>query len=225
MQSYVEYGQEADRIAALGRVVPVIFFLVAALVSLTAMTRMVEEQRTQIGMMKALGYSGVHIAMKYVTYALAATLSGSILGAVIGEKLLPWIIINAYKMMYTGRGRCLYAIRDRIFCDGRWTGGWSCVLAVLSACYKELREKTCTADASSCSKRRKKDFVRTDSIYLETIKFYLESNDAKPLPLQEEILYDDLWNRWMYGIITLRIWNQRFDFSNLRKAVWGDHYL
>ena len=86
MQSYVEYGQEADRIAALGRVVPVIFFLVAALVSLTAMTRMVEEQRTQIGMMKALGYSGVHIAMKYVTYALAATLSGSILGAVIGEK-------------------------------------------------------------------------------------------------------------------------------------------
>ena len=104
MQSYVEYGQEADRIAALGRVVPVIFFLVAALVSLTAMTRMVEEQRTQIGMMKALGYSGVHIAMKYVTYALAATLSGSILGAVIGEKLLPWIIINAYKMMYTGLG-------------------------------------------------------------------------------------------------------------------------
>ena len=81
-----------------------IFFLVAALVSLTAMTRMVEEQRTQIGMMKALGYSGVSIVMKYVVYALAATLSGSILGALIGEKLLPWIIINAYKMMYTGLG-------------------------------------------------------------------------------------------------------------------------
>lgn len=81
-----------------------IFFLVAALVSLTAMTRMVEEQRTQIGMMKALGYSGVSIVMKYVVYAFAATLSGSILGALIGEKLLPWIIINAYKMMYTGLG-------------------------------------------------------------------------------------------------------------------------
>ena len=141
MQSYVEYGQEADRIAALGRVVPVIFFLVAALVSLTAMTRMVEEQRTQIGMMKALGYSGVHIAMKYVTYALAATLSGSILGAVIGEKLLPWIIINAYKMMYTGLGDVYtpLEIEYSVMAGGLAVG--VVVLAVLSACYKELREK------------------------------------------------------------------------------------
>ena len=141
MQSYVEYGQEADRIAALGRVVPVIFFLVAALVSLTAMTRMVEEQRTQIGMMKALGYSGVHIAMKYVTYALAATLSGSILGAVIGEKLLPWIIINAYKMMYTGLGDVYtpLEIEYSVIAGGLAVG--VVVLAVLSACYKELREK------------------------------------------------------------------------------------
>ena len=59
-----------------------------------------------------------------------------------------------------------------IFCD--WQVDWRfgvVVLAVLSACYKEVKRKTCTADASSCSKRRKKDFVRTDSIYLETIKF------------------------------------------------------
>ena len=141
MQSYVEYGQEADRIAALGRVVPVIFFLVAALVSLTAMTRMVEEQRTQIGMMKALGYRGVHIAMKYVTYALAATLSGSVLGAVIGEKLLPWIIINAYKMMYTGLGDVYtpLEIEYSVMAGGLAVG--VVVLAVLSACYKELREK------------------------------------------------------------------------------------
>lgn len=141
MQSYVEYGQEADRIAALGRVVPVIFFLVAALVSLTAMTRMVEEQRTQIGMMKALGYSGVQIAMKYVAYSLAATLSGSILGAVIGEKLLPWIIINAYKMMYTGLGDVYtpLEIEYSLMAGGLAVG--VVILAVLSACYKELREK------------------------------------------------------------------------------------
>lgn len=141
MQSYVEYGQEADRIAALGRVVPVIFFLVAALVSLTAMTRMVEEQRTQIGMMKALGYSGVQIAMKYVVYALAATLSGSILGAVIGEKLLPWIIINAYKMMYTGLGDVYTPLEMEysVMAGGLAVG--VVILAVLSACYKELREK------------------------------------------------------------------------------------
>ena len=85
-------------VAALGQVVPVIFFLVAALVSLTAMTRMVEEQRTQIGMMKALGYSGFHIAMKYVSYALAATLTGSILGAVIGVLCSSTIRVIAVKL-------------------------------------------------------------------------------------------------------------------------------
>lgn len=141
MQSYVEYGQEADRIAALGRVVPVIFFLVAALVSLTAMTRMVEEQRTQIGMMKALGYSGSNIAMKYVSYALAATLTGSILGAIIGEKLLPWIIINAYKMMYTGLGNVYTPLETEYSVMAAGLAVGVVVLAVLSACYKELREK------------------------------------------------------------------------------------
>ena len=140
-QSYVEYGQEADRIAALGKVVPVIFFLVAALVSLTAMTRMVEEQRTQIGMMKALGYSGVNIALKYVVYALAATVSGSILGAVIGEKLLPWIIINAYKMMYTGLGDVYTPLELEYSVMAAGLAVGVVVLAVLSACYKELREK------------------------------------------------------------------------------------
>ena len=141
MQSYGEYGQEADRIAALGRVVPVIFFLVAALVSLTAMTRMVEEQRTQIGMMKALGYSGNNIAMKYVSYALAATLTGSILGAIIGEKLLPWIIINAYKMMYTGLGNVYTPLETEYSVMAAGLAVGVVVLAVLSACYKELREK------------------------------------------------------------------------------------
>lgn len=141
LQSYVEYGQEADRIAALGRVVPVIFFLVAALVSLTAMTRMVEEQRTQIGMMKALGYSGGNIAAKYISYALAATLTGSILGAVIGEKLLPWIIINAYKMMYTGLGDVYTPLEAEYSVMAGALAVGVVILAVISACYKELKEK------------------------------------------------------------------------------------
>ena len=85
-QSYVEYGEEAARIGAIGKVFPAIFFLVAALVSLTAMTRMVEEQRTQIGTMKALGYGGRDIAAKYLIYGMAATVTGSAVGAVVGEK-------------------------------------------------------------------------------------------------------------------------------------------
>lgn len=105
------------------------------------MTRMVEEQRTQIGMMKALGYSGFHIAMKYVSYALAATLTGSILGAVIGEKLLPWIIINAYKMMYTGLGDVYTPLETEYSVMATGLAVGVVVFAVLSACYKELKEK------------------------------------------------------------------------------------
>ena len=73
----------------------------AALISLTTMTRMVEEQRTQIGTLKALGYGKFSIAGKYLNYALLATLGGSMAGVLIGEKLFPYIVVTAYKIMYT----------------------------------------------------------------------------------------------------------------------------
>ena len=120
LETYVEYGQNADRIGAIGKVFPVIFFLVAALVSLTTMTRMVEEQRTQIGTMKALGYERLDIAGKYVCYALSASVLGSMLGCVVGQKLLPAVIIQAYKIMYNNLPACT-------------------ALAALSACWRELR--------------------------------------------------------------------------------------
>lgn len=102
IQSYVEFGQDAERIGAIGKVFPLIFFLVAAMVSLTTMTRMVEKERTQLGTMKALGYSKMQIAGKYLIYAALATIFGSILGALAGEWILPNIIITAYTMMYVG---------------------------------------------------------------------------------------------------------------------------
>ena len=76
------------------------FFLVAALISLTGMTRMVEEQRIEIGTMKALGYGNFSIASKYLGYAFLATAGGSVLGVLVGEKILPYIIIYAYEIMY-----------------------------------------------------------------------------------------------------------------------------
>lgn len=100
--SYVSYGMDAERIGNIGEVFPVIFFLVAALVALTAMTRMVEEQRTSIGTLKALGYSDFGIAMKYVSYAMLATVTGSILGVFIGSVTLPYVIISSYGILYTG---------------------------------------------------------------------------------------------------------------------------
>lgn len=99
-QAYTEYRENASRIGAIGRVFPVIFFLVAVLVSLTTMTRMVEEDRGQIGLLGALGYGRGVILWKYAGYGLLAAVSGSIAGVLIGEKLLPYIIVNAYRHQF-----------------------------------------------------------------------------------------------------------------------------
>lgn len=141
MEAYVEFEQNADRIGAIGEVFPAIFFLVAALISLTTMTRMVEEERIQIGTLKALGYSKVSIAMKYMLYALLATLGGSLFGAIVGLKVLPTVIITAYKIMYRN-------IPEVITPFNIYYAALATILAVLCvgfatfiACYKELLAK------------------------------------------------------------------------------------
>ncbi|MCQ4924272.1 FtsX-like permease family protein [Tissierella carlieri] len=98
--SYVDYGGAADRIDAISKVFPVFFALVAALVCLTTMTRMVDEQRINIGTLKALGYGRWDITFKYIFYALAATIFGCIIGIGIGYTLFPTVIFNAYGIMY-----------------------------------------------------------------------------------------------------------------------------
>lgn len=97
---YTEYGENADRINNIARVFPIFFLLVAALVCLTTMSRMVEEQRTQIGTLKALGYSAGAIASKYLTYAVSATVLGAVFGILVGMKIFPFVIITAYSMLY-----------------------------------------------------------------------------------------------------------------------------
>lgn len=98
---YAEYGENAERINNISSVFPVFFILVAGLVCLTTMTRMVEEQRSQIGTLKALGYTNGQIIFKYMFYALTATVLGSVFGAVAGQKLFPFVIIKAYGMLYS----------------------------------------------------------------------------------------------------------------------------
>ena len=97
---YSGYGDDAGRIGAVAKVFPLFFFLVAALVCLTTMTRMVEEERSQIGTLKALGYGAWTIAAKYLVYALLASLIGSLTGLAVGFRLFPILIMNAYGMMY-----------------------------------------------------------------------------------------------------------------------------
>ena len=98
---YSGYGDDAERIGAVAKVFPLFFFLVAALVCLTTMTRMVEEERVQIGTLKALGYGTLTIASKYLFYALASSLIGALVGLSIGFWLFPTVIMNAYGIMYS----------------------------------------------------------------------------------------------------------------------------
>ncbi len=98
--SYASFDSNAEKVQAIAQVFPVFFFLVAALVVLTTMTRMVEEQRTQIGTMKALGYGKGAIIVKYMIYAGIASVVGSVFGLAVGLKLFPTVIWNAYDIMY-----------------------------------------------------------------------------------------------------------------------------
>lgn len=97
---YSSFSQNADRLDAVASVFPVFFLLVAVLVCVTTMTRLIEEKRTEIATFKALGYSNISIVAKFVIYALIAAIIGSVIGTVIGVCTLPFIIFNAYKIMY-----------------------------------------------------------------------------------------------------------------------------
>ncbi len=134
---YVSYSMDADRIANLAAVFPVIFFLVAALVSLTTMTRMVEEQRTTIGGLKAMGFSRGSIAIKYVGYGFLSSVIGAVLGLAVGLTLLPWIICTAWSAMYTiGDIHYSFEAATSLLAAGAAVG--TVTLAALLACFSTL---------------------------------------------------------------------------------------
>ncbi|MGG3283137.1 FtsX-like permease family protein [Paenibacillus solani] len=97
---YTEYSDNADRLASIATAFPVFFFLIAALVSLTTMTRMVEEQRLQIGTLKALGYSNRDVMTKFLVYSTLASVAAAAAGLAVGFTMFPSIIYNAYGALY-----------------------------------------------------------------------------------------------------------------------------
>ena len=98
---YASYIQDTESINNLSIVFPIVFFAIAALVSLTSMTRMVEEERQELGTLKALGYNKFHIMLKYLIYSSLATIIGGVIGIFIGIQLIPRIVLDMYGMMYT----------------------------------------------------------------------------------------------------------------------------
>ena len=98
---YASFIQDTESINNLSLVFPIVFFAIAALVSLTSMTRMVEEERQELGTLKALGYNKFQISLKYILYSSLACIIGGVIGMNIGFQLLPRIIWDMYEMMYT----------------------------------------------------------------------------------------------------------------------------
>ena len=142
-EGFVEYTQTADRMEAIGRVFPAFFFLIAALVCLTTMTRMVDEQRGNMGTLKALGYHRRDIAMKYLLYALSASVVGGVVGVLIGLQLFPRVIFNAYGILFSMPGPVIIfhtanAVISIVLAVG------VTVLATLAACYSQLHDTPAT---------------------------------------------------------------------------------
>lgn len=138
IESYSSYGEDLDRIGNIAQVFPVIFFVVAAFVSLTTMTRMVEEERTQIGTLKALGYGKFTIMMKFILYGFLAAIIGSLIGLYVGQKFFPWLIINVYGMLYTGLTHIVLPINAAYSIASTAIAVFCVTIATVLVCYKVL---------------------------------------------------------------------------------------
>ncbi len=172
---YTGFGENAERLGAIGRVFPVLFFLVAALISLTSMTRMVEEQRTSIGTMKALGYSKFTIASKYMGYALLATVGGSVIGILIGEKILPYIIVYAYGILYRHLSAILVPYQWEYAVMASGAAIFCTMLATFMACYSELRAQPAVLMRPPAPKNGRRVFLERIGIIWRHMNFTWKS--------------------------------------------------
>ena len=139
LSSYASVESDASCIEVLGTVLPIVFFVVAVLISLTTMTRMVEEERGLIGLYKALGYGRGRILSKYVIYAATACLVGGLVGDVVGNVVLPAIIFTIFSTMYalpafTYHLDIVYAVAAIVLFAAGIVG------ATVITCARELRE-------------------------------------------------------------------------------------
>ncbi len=175
IQTYVEFDQDASRVGNIGKVVPVIFFLVAAMVSLTTMTRMVEEERVQIGTMKALGYGKIQIAGKYLAYGGLATVLGCILGGFIGVKIIPYVIIDAYEMLYSNLYVMLLPINWSEYLIAILGAFISVIGVTILSCYSTLKAEPAELMRPAAPKAGKRVLLERIPILWKHISFNMKS--------------------------------------------------
>ena len=170
---YYSFTQDSERINKLAKVFPLLFYIVAVLVSLTTMTRMVEEERGELGTLKSLGYNDNQILFKYIIYALLATTIGSVLGVIIGSKTIPSIIYGMYSLMYT-----LGDFVNSFDLTSALLGSLIAIGCILSS-KKIIKRSTSRIIKTKKSSNRKKSIIRKNTIHMETFIIFKKSNNKK----------------------------------------------
>lgn len=164
------FDSNISKVEAIAGIFPIFFFAVAALVALTTMTRMVEEERLQIGTIKALGYSRYTIASKYILYALIASILGCAVGLAIGFNLFPRVIWNAYGMMYNLPPLiCQFNVKFAVLSSGAAIG--CTMLATANAVWSTLSEHPATLMLPKAPKAGKRIFLERISFIWKHMKF------------------------------------------------------
>ncbi len=168
--SYVDYGSAGDRMGAIAEVFPLFFFLVAALICLTTMTRMVDEQRSTIGTLKALGYSKSKIAVKYLCYAFLSSVGGSVVGVIVGFIVFPTVIYTAWNIMYE-----LPSVQLQFIPSYALQASAAAILitlgATVAAVYKELMETPALLMRPKAPKNGKRVFLEKIPLIWKHLSF------------------------------------------------------
>lgn len=169
-ESYKELINASDNIKKLGNIFPLIFFAISILVSLISMMRMIEEDRTENGTLKSLGYNNFEITLKYIIYSLLATIIGSISGVFIGSYLIPYVIWNIYKKLFF-IPKFIYLINSSFNALGLLI----CTLCIcgtaIFVCIHNLKEKPANLMRPKNPKSGKKIFIEKINFIWKKIKF------------------------------------------------------
>lgn len=167
---YVCLKNDSGVVKGIANVFPVFFFLVAALICMTTMNRMVEEQRTQIGVLKALGFSEGKIMGKYLFYSGSAAISGTLIGYVLGIHFFPLVIITAYGIVYKMGG--IYYVSDLLLALVSLTVAVFCSVGTTwLSCHKELKEVAADLMRPKAPKAGKRVFLEHVPFIWKRLKF------------------------------------------------------
>ncbi|MFQ9845526.1 MAG: FtsX-like permease family protein [[Clostridium] leptum] len=213
---YVSFDSNAEKVEAIAKVFPIFFFLVAALVVLTTATRMVDEERTQIGVMKALGYGKGKIAAQYLIYVAVATITGSLFGLLVGFYVFPTVIWNAYTIMYD-----LPALVIQFNWKYALLSSGAAILTTLLTTFW-----ACSVPKGSASRlilpklRKRQDSAGEDNSPMVAF-LYPQSHRPESVPVQKAVPDDGGRHRRLYRSAADRVWPPGFYFRYCQSPVWG----